>query len=618
MVRTQTDVDYVGDRVVVEPIDVPLGTTYEQLLEMIYSVTDINKEHFRLILSYLGWMKLSYLLNKSEEDEEDEEGTQCDDDSVGAEDVHNDDNQDREGSSPFLAVREAIEREQMRYVAVDGEGCNLSNNPDTEDLDDPIELSPMQYHLAPSPQFENVENIGHVVSSEWTPWGNTLMGHPTGEFIVGQIFNSKGDLQHAVKIGCIQASVVERFGYHISYTKASKGKRKALTNLFGNMRNEEVFQRVFWAFHPSIEGFKHCRPVLTIDGTHLYGKYKGTKSSNSNEGLCVIFDHHPGIMAAFADVYLGWSEPNAYHRICMRHLTSNFMTHFKDKCLKQLLCRAALETKVEKFNMHMETIGRINQDALSWLEAIPFEKWALSHDGGRRYGIMTTNMSEVFNSVLKGARSFPITAFVQLTFYRVNSYFAVRREHGASRLASGEQYTPYVDAKINANVVKAGSHEVVLYDHFQGLFHVKASRGSKKTSSGGRTHRVNLREHVCTCGKTLIYGFPCSLILAACHFRSIDFRSFVQHYYTIQSYFSTWAPLFNPIHNDYEWPPYVGPVIVPADSMKRVSGGRPKSTCLHNEMDVREGKTSVTCGLCKQSGHNRRSCPNKNMGAGPS
>ena len=100
-------------------------------------------------------------------------------------------------------------------------------------------------------------------------------------------------------------------------------------------------------------------------------------------GLCVISNRHPGIMAAFANVYLGWSEPNAYHRICMRHLASNFMTHFKDKCLKQLLCRAALETKVEKFNMHMETIGRINQDALNWLEAIPFEKWALSHDGGQ-------------------------------------------------------------------------------------------------------------------------------------------------------------------------------------------------------------------------------------------
>ncbi|RVX11696.1 hypothetical protein CK203_015866 [Vitis vinifera] len=241
MVRTQTNVDYVGDRVVVEPIDVPLGTTYEQLLEMIYSVTDINKEHFRLILSCKYPMKkgnkfqpcpvkndsgvaqmlemhnrfgmdevelfveqvpidlqmnspigncMPLLLgendgtsnvqnpftfeHRSEEDEEDEEGRQCDDDSVEAEDVHNDDNQDRKGSSPFLAVREAIEREQMRYVAMDGEGCNLSNNPNTEDLDDPIELSTMQYHLAPSPQFENVENIGHVVSSEWTH-GETLL-----------------------------------------------------------------------------------------------------------------------------------------------------------------------------------------------------------------------------------------------------------------------------------------------------------------------------------------------------------------------------------------------------------------------------------------------------------
>ncbi|CAH9145636.1 unnamed protein product [Cuscuta epithymum] len=36
------------------------------------------------------------------------------------------------------------------------------------------------------------------------------------------------------------------------------------------------FQKVFWAFKTSIKGFKHCPPLLTIDGTHLYGKYKCT------------------------------------------------------------------------------------------------------------------------------------------------------------------------------------------------------------------------------------------------------------------------------------------------------------------------------------------------------
>ena len=99
------------------------------------------------------------------------------------------------------------------------------------------------------------------------------------------------------------------------------------------------------------------------------------------------------------------------------------------------------------------------------LEAIPLELWALSHDGGRRYGIMKTNMSEVFNSVLKGAHNLPITALVQLTFFRLNSYFVARREQGANRLAFDEQNTPYVDAHIKARVVKTGSMEIVLYDH---------------------------------------------------------------------------------------------------------------------------------------------------------
>ena len=32
---------------------------------------------------------------------------------------------------------------------------------------------------------------------------------------------------------------------------------------------------VFWSFGPCISGFKYCKPVINIDGTHLYGKYQG-------------------------------------------------------------------------------------------------------------------------------------------------------------------------------------------------------------------------------------------------------------------------------------------------------------------------------------------------------
>ena len=47
-------------------------------------------------------------------------------------------------------------------------------------------------------------------------------------------------------------------------------------NIDDNMPNTEIFQCVFWSFKPFIEGFEHCRPILSIGGTHLYGKYKDT------------------------------------------------------------------------------------------------------------------------------------------------------------------------------------------------------------------------------------------------------------------------------------------------------------------------------------------------------
>ena len=216
-----------------------------------------------------------------------------------------------------------------------------------------------------------------------------------------------------------------------------------------NMPNTEIFQRVFWSFMPSIEGFEHCRPVMSIGGTHLYGKYKATlliaMGCNGNNqlfpltfaitegentdnwgwflacirnrvtqwmGICVISNKHPDNMATMTDPHLGWVALSSYHRICMSHLVSNFMTRFKDKLLKNLVCRAALASTERKFNKHMIIIGRINYEAQQWLESIPFQLWSLSHDGGRRYGIMTTKMSEVFNSVLKRARSLPLTALV--------------------------------------------------------------------------------------------------------------------------------------------------------------------------------------------------------------
>ena len=67
------------------------------------------------------------------------------------------------------------------------------------------------------------------------------------------------------------------------------------------------------------------------------------------KGLCLISNHHLGIIVVVNKTYLGWTKPNAYHRFYMHHLSSNFNTRFKDKPLKDLMCRVVMESKVKEF-----------------------------------------------------------------------------------------------------------------------------------------------------------------------------------------------------------------------------------------------------------------------------
>ncbi|XP_056690902.1 uncharacterized protein [Spinacia oleracea] len=479
----------------------------------------------------------------------------------------------------------------------------------------------------------------------------------------------------SIKVRVLIEVIKQQYHFTISYKKAWLAKQKAIAYIFGDWEesfqilphfmqemkkanpgtvvhfanhrtadpNFEIFQRVFWAFGPSIQGFQHCRPIITIDGTHLYGKYKGTlliaMSVDANNqifplafaivegengdswpwfmacirrfvtqrtGLCVLSDRHLGIMKAMTQDNSGWTEPYAYHRFCIRHLTSNVNTEFKNRELKNKVGWTAFQHQKKKFDYGLNMIAKMNEKAREYIGKINASKWSLCHDGGYRYGLKTTNLAEVFNNVLKGARFLPITALVKLTFYRVNSYFVERRRLSKKRLLDGHAYTIKVTKDLDTNTEKAMHHKVDIFHHEHGIYQVTTGRGDRADRKGGHSHTVNFSLKTCTCNKLQIYKIPCSHVLACCRAYSLSPSQFIDPYFTSGEYVGTYNARFFPIPDKDYWSPYNGPKVV-ADTDQKRTKGRPPSKRLRNEMDE-SVRGKVTCSICRQKGHNKKTC----------
>ena len=224
-----------------------------------------------------------------------------------------------------------------------------------------------------------------------------------------------------------------------------------------NGRIVRVFGRAFWAFEQCVRAFEHCRPVISVDGTFLTGQYKGTLlvaiASDANNRLvplafalveaennvnwewffhllrtkvlpiereiCVISDRHQGILNAVEIEILG--HPPLHHRWCMRHFCANFFRACGKKELAEDLKNICLAFSERRFaNLYNKLLvnNKLDAGGHDFLNRniLLRTKWARAYDDdGRRYGQMTNNMAECFNSIFKGVRALPVTAIVEYT-----------------------------------------------------------------------------------------------------------------------------------------------------------------------------------------------------------
>jgi hypothetical protein len=106
------------------------------------------------------------------------------------------------------------------------------------------------------------------------------------------------------------------------------------------------------------------------------------------------------------------------------------------------LCNVKEEKKFEARLKELEKI--LNDDAKTWLlQQFPEKsKWALAFDkGGSRYEIMTTNISEVFNFILKGnsventSSSSVRYQLTKLSCYLISRSLCTRSTHQVGRMS---------------------------------------------------------------------------------------------------------------------------------------------------------------------------------------
>ncbi|PPR99499.1 hypothetical protein GOBAR_AA21159 [Gossypium barbadense] len=169
-----------------------------------------------------------------------------------------------------------------------------------------------------------------------------------------------------------------------------------------------------------------------------------------------------------------------------------------------------------------------------------------------------------------------------------------------------------------ANRQMARSMNVEIYSRCHETFRVTETI-DRRPSIPSRSYRVDLRNRRCDCKRFQTLHYPCAYVVAACAKVNLNVEQFVDDVYTLERTLRVWENEF-PVMPDlstWEVPPMTFK-LVPDRGLRRNPRGRPQSSRIRNEMDIREKSDGKRCGLCRLAGHNWSKCLQRNYHIGQS
>ena len=76
-----------------------------------------------------------------------------------------------------------------------------------------------------------------------------------------------------------------------------------------------------------------------------------------------------------------------------------------------------------KYEKEMADIRIVSEEAYKYIDNIPKEQWANAFVRGRRYDMLTQNIAECTNALLKEVREFPIAKQVEAIRAKLMEFF---------------------------------------------------------------------------------------------------------------------------------------------------------------------------------------------------
>ncbi|CAL8167824.1 unnamed protein product [Prunus armeniaca] len=268
-------------------------------------------------------------------------------------------------------------------------------------------------------------------------------------------------------------------------------------------------------------------------------------------------------------------------RTCKLKKRDQILMHFE---------QAMKSYSIAEFDCHFRKIKR-KEHLAQYLDQAGLHKWSIAHMDGCRYNVMTTDIAESINSVLRFTRMLPVVHLIGEIINHLVKFFTECRELAMNCTTTlcpnfGEKkLRNRLEDAARMNVVKLNN---VHFNVLDGL--------------------VDLTNNSCSCRKFQLEQLPCKHVVAVCHFLKLNVYSKASRYYTRNTRLDAYLDSIYLVQPHAMWviPEHVrSRVVLPP--MAKVMPDRRKKLRIPSQG---EGTITRKCLRCGSIGHNKITCKN--------